>query len=75
MKRDPSEMHGMHRMHLPHMHPIHWLGKHPLVAALLIAGLIALLFLGLTATMNPGIRMDTLDRFDFPAMYPYGGAY
>ncbi len=41
MKWHPSEMHWMHRMHLPHvhaihLHPIHWLGKHPLVLALLI---------------------------------------
>lgn len=80
MKWNPSEMHWMHRMHMPHaraihLHPVHWLGQHPLVLALVIAGLIAVAIIGLASMANIGIQIDTLRPFDYPAMYPNGSTF
>jgi hypothetical protein len=80
MKWNPSEMHWMHRMHLPHghaihLHPVHWLGQHPLVIATIIATLLALAIIGLASLVDTGIRPDTLNRIDYPIIYPYSGAY
>ena len=80
MKWNPSEKHWMHRMHMPHaraihLHPIHWLGQHPLLMALLIATLVTLLIIGLAAMVNTGIRMDVFDRLSYPAMHSFGKVY
>ena len=80
MKWNPSEMHWMGHMHLPHvhaihLHPAHWLAQHPLVTALLIASLIALFFVGMATLVNIGLRPETLQRINYPVIYPYGGAY
>ena len=79
MKWNPSEMHWMHHMHMPHVHairphPAHWLSTHPLLLALLIAVLITMAIIGLASITNTGIRMDTLQPFDYQ-MSPYSGAH
>jgi len=57
-----------------HRHPVHWLGEHPMMIALLLAGLITLLVMGLAVLFNPEIRSDMLSPFDFQGVYPYYGA-
>lgn len=79
MKWHPSEMHWMQRMHLPqvraiHLHPLHWLGEHQLLLALIITGLITLFIVGLALLMNNSIRIDLPYKgINYPTMYPHGG--
>jgi len=66
MKWHPSEMHWMSHRHTPHahtiqLHPAHWFQEHPMVGALLLAALIALLLIGLATLLETGIKMDTLN--------------
>ena len=58
-----------HAMHMPH--PAHWLQEHPLALALLIAGLITLLIVGLSLLVNTGIKPSTFDPFHYRAMLPF----
>jgi len=79
MKWHPSGEHRMEHAHMPHahalhMHPVHWLGEHPMMLALLLAGLITLLIVGLAAMFNPEVKSDMLRPFDYRAIYPYYGA-
>lgn len=77
MRWHPSEMHLMdhmqlthaHAMHMPH--PAHWFHEHPMALAFLLAGLVALLILGLMSVVNTGIRMDTIDPFNYPTAFPF----
>jgi len=79
MTRHLSEkgwMGHMHHQHTVHMlHPIHWLHAHPVVQALLMAGLIVLLVIGLGSLINSGVRQNTFNRVDIPATYPFGPVY
>ncbi len=79
MKWHPSERGWMgHRYrphaHAIHVHPVHWLSEHPMVLALLLAGLITLLIVGLAAVFNPEIKSEMIRPFDYRAVYPYYGA-
>jgi hypothetical protein len=82
MKRNPSEMHWMHRGHMPHvhaihLHPAHWLGEHPLLLALLISSIIALCVAGLIYLQSNGsLRFDLPERnLSYPMMYSFGTVY
>jgi hypothetical protein len=66
MKLHLSEMHLVHRMQLPHaraahLHPAHWLAEHPIVVALVSAGLLAAATVCLARLISTGIRPDMLD--------------
>ena len=79
MKWHPSGEGWITHMHRPyahaiHAHPAHWLGEHPMMLALLLAGLITLLIVGLAALFNPEIKPDMLRPFDYRTVYPYYGA-
>ena len=67
-----AHMPHAHAMHMPH--PVHWLHEHPMALALLLAGIITLLIVGLAAVFNPEIKSDMLRPFDYRAVYPYYGA-
>jgi hypothetical protein len=78
VKNNPSDMHHMHlpHVHALHLHPAHWIGAHPIILALLIAGVVSLLIIGLAYLQNSGgIRFDLPDSPIYPAMYPYSVAY
>jgi hypothetical protein len=73
MKWHLSEVHWMQRMHRPrvhemHLHPIHWLTEHPWAVAVLIAALLALIVIFLANRADTGIRIDTLQPFDYQVM-------
>lgn len=73
-----SDMHWMHHSdgHTMHLHPAQWFSDHPIILALVIAGLVTVAVVGLARLSSGESRIDTLDRgFDMPAMNPYGGAY
>jgi len=68
----PSDQRWVRRIHLPkvhavHLHPVQWLTEHPLVMALLIAGLLVAMIIFLAAITDTGIRIETLHPFDYPA--------
>lgn len=80
MKWNPSEMRWMQHIHVPkvnavHLHPIHWLSTHPLVVALLIAGLLALIIVFLANRADTGIQIKTLRPFEYPVMNIHNGAF
>ena len=68
------KVHAVH-LHPIHLHPIHWLSTHPLVIALMVAGLLALIIVFLANTADTGIQIKTLRPFEYPAMSPYSGAF
>ena len=77
MRWHPSEMHWMGHMHMPHahalhMHPVQWFAEHQMVLAFLLAGLIALLVLGLSGGVNTGINPSTINPYNYPMAFPFG---